>query len=274
MVQKTNPKKIGLFVCLSLFIFIGTFVLINKDKFFSTSLKYVLYFDGSIKGLNVGAPVLFNGVPIGRVTGISLITDMETMQIQTPVYIETNEQSFIVQNTPKKGKIEIESFTEKMIKKGLRARLESQSLLTGQMMIGLGFYPETQAVLKKHPSKFLEIPTLPSATEALSRKLQNLPLEKTMTHLNELLDEIHNMISIAKKDSPEILSNIKEVTGTLTSVAKKTENALNSFDESSTTMIRLNKMLDDFSAAARSLRNWADYLERHPEALLRGKGGF
>ena len=75
MVQKANPKLIGIFILAAFFIFIATFLLINQDRFFSRSIKYVMYFQGSIKGLNVGSPVVFNGVPIGRVIGISLVTD-------------------------------------------------------------------------------------------------------------------------------------------------------------------------------------------------------
>lgn len=106
--------------------------MINQDRFFSRSIKYVLYFQGSIKGLNVGSPVVFNGVPIGRVIGISLVTDVQTMEVQIPVYIETNENNFVVLNSSGRSKEDIQEFTDKMIEKGLRAKLENQSLLTGQ----------------------------------------------------------------------------------------------------------------------------------------------
>lgn len=132
MVQKANPKLIGIFILAAFFIFIATFLLINQDRFFSRSIKYVLYFQGSIKGLNVGSPVVFNGVPIGRVIGISLVTDVQTMEVQIPVYIETNENNFVVLNSSGRSKEDIQEFTDKMIEKGLRAKLENQSLLTGQ----------------------------------------------------------------------------------------------------------------------------------------------
>ena len=132
-----------MFVLAGLLIFFASLLMINKDRLFSRSIKYVLYFQGSIKGLNVGSPVVFNGVPIGRVIRISLITDVETMEIRIPVYIETNEKSFILKSARKSarkiGKNDIREFTDQMISKGLRAKLENQSLLTGQMMIGLGY---------------------------------------------------------------------------------------------------------------------------------------
>lgn len=82
--------------------------------------------------MNVGSPVVFNGVPIGRVIGISLVTDVQTMEVQIPVYIETNENNFVVLNSSGRSKEDIQEFTDKMIEKGLRAKLENQSLLTGQ----------------------------------------------------------------------------------------------------------------------------------------------
>ena len=275
MVQKqANPKLIGSFILAAFFIFIAVFFMINKNRFFSHSIKYVLYFQGSIKGLNVVSPVVLNGVPIGRVIGISLITNMQTMELQTPVYIETNQNSFIVTNTHGRSKEDIQEFTDKLIAKGLRAKLESQSLLTGQMMVAMGFYPDTPVVLQKKQSKIHEIPTLPSTSLEVLKKFQKLPLQETFANLNRVLTETMRLVQTVNSDSPKVMKNIVEISSNLADVSEKAEKALNSFNEDSRTMMDLNKMLRDFSSAAQSLRNWADYLERHPEALLRGKGGI
>ncbi len=273
MVQKANPKLIGIFILAAFFVFIATFLLINQDRFFSRSIKYVMYFQGSIKGLNVGSPVVFNGVPIGRVIGISLVTDVQTMEVQIPVYIETNKSSFIVLNSGNHSKEDIQEITDKMIEKGLRAKLETQSLLTGQMMISLSYDPGTPIVLQNHNPKIIEIPTVPSASAELLQTLQKLPIKQTVTNLNNLLVETNKLITLVNQDSPSVMKDVSVLTHSLSQVARKIEKTLNSFDEDSRTMLDLNKMLRDFSAAAQSLRNWADYLERHPEALLRGKGG-
>ncbi len=299
--QKANPKLIGVFILAAFFIFIATFLLINRDRFFSRSIKYVLYFQGSIKGLNVGSPVVFNGVPIGRVIRISLVTDVQTLQIRIPVYIETNKNSFIVLNAGNRSsEKDIRIFTEKMIAKGLRAKLENQSLLTGQMMIGLSYYPDTPIILQGNNPKIIEIPTLPSTSEELLQTLQKLPLQKTLTNLNVLLSEADGLLKMINNDSPDVIKDVSLMMDALRDVAQKTRKALGSFDnvaheventlevfnnsmksfdnsvksfhEDSPTMLDLNKMLRDFSTAARSLQNLTDYLERHPESLLRGKG--
>lgn len=272
MVQKPDPRKTGMFVLAGLLIFFASLLMINKDRLFSHSIKYVLYFQGSIKGLNIGSPVVFNGVPIGRVVRISLITDVETTEIHIPVYIETNENSFILKSAKKPHKDDIREFTDKMIAKGLRAKLENQSLLTGQMMIGLSYYPGTPVNLHNHNSKIIEIPTLPSIGESFLQTVQKLPLRDMVMDMNALLKEADKLVKSINRDAPDVMRDVSALTHSLSQVAKKTETALESFDADSRTMLDLNKMLRDFSAAAQSLRNWSDYLERHPEALIRGKG--
>ena len=275
MIQKqANPKLIGAFVLAAFFIFTAVFLLANKDRFFSHTMKYVLYFQGSVKGLNVGSPVVFNGVPIGRVIRISLITDVQTLEIQTPVYIETNKDSFIVTNVRGRSQEDIQEFTDKMIAKGLRAKLQNQSLLTGQMMVAMGFFPNTPIILQKSNPKVIEIPTLPSTSEELLKTFQDLPLKETFKNLNRVLTETESLVRTVNADSPEVMKNVVEISSSLAQVSEKAEKAFDSFNEDSRTMMDLNKMLRDFSSAAQSLRNWADYLERHPEALLRGKGGL
>ena len=275
MVQKkANPKLIGSFILAAFFIFTAVFLMINRSRLFSHSIKYVLYFQGSIKGLNVGSPVVFNGVPIGRVISISLITDVQTFEIQTPVYIETNQNSFIVTNTHGRSKSDVKKFTDNMIAKGLRAKLENQSLLTGQMIVAMGFYPDTPVILQDKQSKIPEIPTLPSTSQEILKTFQNLPLQETFSNLNRVLTETIQLVRTVNTDSPKVMKNVVEISSNLANVSEKAEKALSSFNEDSRTMMDLNKMLRDFSSAAQSLRNWADYLERHPEALLRGKGGI
>ena len=279
MSQKANPRLIGSFILIALFVSIGTFFLMNRDRFFSYTIKYVLYFQGSVKGLNVGSPVVFNGVPIGRVINISLVTDMQTLEIKIPVTIETNANSSIILRkkkriAPRAGNEEIRRFTDEMIAKGLRARLIPQSLLTGQMMLDLSYLPGTPVVLTPTTLKMIQIPTLPSIADELTKTLQKMPLDETFTRLNKLLEETSVFVATLNGDAPEIVKEIRKITALVESMSLKADKALDSFNEDSRTMLDLNKMLRDFSAAAESLRNWADYLERHPEALLKGKGGY
>ena len=96
MAKQANRMMIGGFVVIAVIIMAASLVVFGSGKFFQKTEKYVMYFDGSVKGLNVGAPVLFQGVQIGSVTSIILQADLGTMKIQIPVIIEIEPDRFQV----------------------------------------------------------------------------------------------------------------------------------------------------------------------------------
>lgn len=273
MTDKPNTKLTGMFVLTALFVLIGTFLMINKDNLVSHTLKYVMYFDGSVKGLSVGAPVVLNGVPVGRVSNISLLTDVKNLSFKIPVTIEINANSFQdkqmnagdspwrIEYYTRKSQIEL--FHE-LIQKGLRGRLITQSILTGQMMIELSFYPDTPIILRGGKDGEMEIPTLPSSLMEFSKTLQNLPIHKIAVNFLDVLEELRSLLKTFNETLPVTAKNVSDITQNV--------NSLTSPD--SQTVSDLNRLLNESAAAARSLHDWADYLERHPEALLKGKGGY
>ena len=269
-----DPRKTGAFVLTALFAILFAFIAANKDRFFSHTIKYVLYFQGTVKGLNIGSPVMFNGVPIGRVIGISLITNMKTLDIRIPVYIEIDRGKFVLSNKKASYEGNFERTTKELIDRGLRARLATQSLLTGQSYISLAFLPGSPAEIIEPKSPLPELPTLPSTGEEILQTLQRLPLQTLFDNMNATLGEIQALLKTLNAETPEITADAKDITASLKNITRKTEDALTSFDPNSRTMNDLNKMMRNFSAAAQALKNWADYLERHPEALLKGKARY
>ena len=168
--------------------------------------------------------------------------------------------------------VKVYEVMERLIQKGLRAKLITQSVLTGQMMIELGFYPNSPMILHGN-TRFPEIPTLPSTIEELSKTFQDMPIRQTVTRINSLLEQMDRFMTLLNKDGPKIVADAGETVAVLSKTTKKADKVMDSFSENSRTMIDLNKMIKDFGYAAQSIRSWADYLERHPEALIRGKGG-
>ena len=260
MRNEPNRKMIGLFMASGLAVLIIIFGLFVKSKFFAGDGKVlVMYFEESINGLNVGSPVVFKGVQIGKVASIELIANAEDLSFSIPVYVKMDaEQS--INHSETYG--EKEMILNALIAKGLRARLTTQSYLTGQLMIELEMLPDTPVVLKNlNPGKrYFEIPTALSAKEALSQGFQRLPFKQSLEKFNTLIDELNTQMPVLL---PQINKTFKDIDKVVTSNSRASSDALDNF----------NKAAVNVSEAAKSIRNLTDYLERHPEALLKGKRG-
>lgn len=260
--MQRTPNKIivGLFTIIGICIFIFIIAMFVGDKIMrSDQDELVMYFDESVKGLIVGSPVSFKGVEIGKVSNIDLIADADELNFSVPVYVRLNEdQTFRINNSKKiKSK---ESFLCDLIKKGLKARLMTQSYLTGQLSIELEILPNIPAVFKANnlPKDIIEIPTVLSPLGELSKGLQNLPVRMTIDKINNILDAMNKELPMLLNQTTSIATNINKIIS-------------NNDNNVSTTIWNLNKTLNEVSEAARALKNFTDYVERHPEALLKGK---
>ena len=261
MNNKPNTKLIGLFTIIGITIIIGIIITsISKNFFNKDDDKIVMYFQESINGLSIGSPVLFRGVEIGKVSKIDLMTNTNNMNFSIAVFATLNEtQTFRVQDFSKINNRE--EFFNDLINSGLRARLVTQSYLTGQMMIELEILPNSQLILsgKEHFKNTIEIPTVLSPISEISQGLQDLPIKEMMQKFNILIDDFN-------KNFPTFLNQITEMSLNFNKILN------NNIGNISITFDNLNKTLVDIGEAARSMKNLTDYLDRHPEALLKGKG--
>jgi paraquat-inducible protein B len=133
MGNKANSAAIGAFIVGALAIAVAALLYISGSGWGQERSKVVMVFDGSVKGLSVGAPVALRGVQIGQVTEINLILDTDTIEI-----IMLVEAEIETGNVTRRGDSE-GNFTDELIARGMRAQLNSQSLLTGLLYIQLDF---------------------------------------------------------------------------------------------------------------------------------------
>ena len=259
MKKQPNKKRIAMFIILG-FLVMGGIILKNiADKIITEKTNLaVMYFNESIKGLNVGSPVVFKGVQVGKVVDIKIITNPKTLEFNIPVYVrfakdgDVSSMSFYQEVNRK-------DVWKALIDKGLRARLINQNLLTGQLMIELQILPDTPIVLKEDDnSSTLEIPTTLSTVAGLSKDLQDLPIKQIVNRLDKILIEIET-------DLPNILTRFATLAEKLNKYADK------SAPQTNQTLNQVNTTLKDISQAAKSIKNLTDYLERHPDSLLKGK---
>ena len=143
-----------------------------------------------------------------------------------------------------------------LIAKGLRARLTTQSYLTGQLMIELEMLPDTPIVLRRpqDEKEFLEVPTVLSPLGEISKGIQNLPLKESVEQFRRFFTSLND-------EMPQVKKMINSMSRVVDGNAGAAADTLDNF----------NKAAVNISQAAKALRNFADYIERHPEALLKGK---
>ncbi|MBN2299442.1 MAG: MCE family protein [Deltaproteobacteria bacterium] len=320
---KKQPSKIatGLFVLGAVALVVIGFSILSSVRIFTKHPVFVMYFEGSVKGLSVGAPVVFRGVKIGTVTDISLRFEPDSASVHIPVLVELDPGSI---TSPKK-KINPGKYIETLTTQGLKAQLKLQNLITGQLIIELDFHPEKPVKLVNSDTRYPEIPTIASSLEEFTNTLVQLPLDELITKLlsavegidhavnspelgeslktmnqtikdlqqlikgiEEKIDPLASGIQITVSDAQKFVRNFDKQISTLQSdidlaakaahdamlQAEKTFGSIENITSGDSALIyQLTRTLEELSAAARSIRAWTDYLERHPEALIRGKSG-
>ena len=307
MAKQANRMMIGGFVVLALIILAVSLAVFGSGKFFKKTQEFVLYFDESVKGLDVGAPVLFKGVAVGSVISVSIISDPAKQEANIPVIIEIELDRFKLREAGQT--VDPQKNMPTLIKRGLRGMLTMQSLITGKLLIELDFYPDTPVNLKNIDKDYTEIPTIPSTTSRLARAFDKLDLEGIEKKLNSALAGIDNLVNnpdltasfkalkdtlqnarkfIARvdrqvdplaKDARKTVKDIGKlanhidgrVDGLATSLDKTLSGARGVISEDAPLVVELQNMLKKISAMSRSIRQLADYLEQHPETLIRGK---
>ena len=319
MSKPIGKPLIGAFVVGAVALAVAGLIVLGGGEFLKKKYMRVLYFDGSVKGLKVGAPVTFRGVEVGTVTNISLRANPENLTIRIPVIIEIDPASV---ETTTGGHLDDQ--LSRLIKRGLRAQLDLQSMVTGQLQIELDFMPDTKARLVGGKTKYAEIPTVPSTLAKFAKELENIPIQEIVHRVTavlagiekfidnpELNQSVHNLnqtildmqklvknvdrhvdpllgsataaighadelaLNIHKQIDP-LAASIKKTAAAAGPAIKEAERALANIaaltGKGSEERKQLDRTLKELQAAARSIKVWAEYLERHPEALIRGKG--
>jgi len=212
MSKQANKTVIGIFVVGAIALVVIAIVVLGSGKFFKQTLRAVCYFEGSVGGLNIGAPVVFKGVKIGSVTDVILRGDSTKLTFTIPVYIEMEPDRFeVIGARPRQLGQNLKAF----IDRGLRASLEMQSIVTGQLQVGLDFKPDKPAKFVGADTKTPEIPTVPTPMQELAKKIEKLPIDEIFDKLSSTLSKIDKLVS-----SPEIAEAIRSTNLAVADVRK------------------------------------------------------
>lgn len=359
MSKRANTTVVGAFVIGAIALVLGAVMLFGTGQFFNERVVVVTVFEGSVTGLDVGSPVEFRGVPVGTVTGIKALYDAEKTSFVIPVYMSLDSDSVtnIRTDEPQQSP---EYEIKKMIERGLRARLDIRSLVTGKKFVALEFHPDTPARVVGVDGKMPEIPSTASRLDKVTSLFDKLDVEQlaaktvlTLDGINDLVNSpvlvstIANLDDAARNanklvvqlqaDSQKLshtaietleqtrqtiaatesalavtLSDVSRLSNSaderLEGVVQRLNTALSALQsmaanldrqlqplstsakatmdqatltlrtaeslisEDSNTRYNLDTTLEELAAAARAVRQMADYLEQNPDALLKGRG--
>jgi paraquat-inducible protein B len=192
MGRRANTTLIGAFLVGAVALIVIGILVFARGQFLSEKRTFVLYFDGSVKGLNVGAPVDFQGVRVGSVTDMGVQYLAAENAFRIPVYIEL-EAGRIRQMGVREKEADRRAFLKSLIDRGLRAQLGTVSLVTGQLFVQLDFHPSTPVRLVGTDPDVPELPTIPTtlqqasaAAQELLEKLGQLPLDHLFNNVLEI----------------------------------------------------------------------------------------
>ncbi len=274
MSKKANPVAIGTFVVIALLLAVAAILTLGSGKLFKKTERFVLYFEGSLSGLDVGAPVEYGGIRIGQVSDIHLLYDTDKGTVIAPVYIELERDRMKYTGSENMGK-----GVDYHIENGMRAQLQTQSFITGKLKIALVNQPKIPVRLISSDPEITEIPTVPTLMESLSKSFEDLPFAEIIADLKKVTGSLSKLSESGEltelvtylKDTAHSLSDISN-SGEIQSILKELQETSLSISSLADSPYLLDA-LREFTAATQSARYLFDYLERHPEALLRGKGG-
>ncbi|AGA90163.1 qaraquat-inducible protein B [Thioflavicoccus mobilis 8321] len=230
--------------------------------------SFYMVFNGSVRGLSVGAPVLLRGIEIGEVTDIDLVFNPEGPAFEIPVRVEIDVNKIGLGADMQVAVNRHERLLDELVAKGLRGQLKQGSLITGQLFVELDIHPGAPPATLGQYDELPLLPTVEGGLEALTAKVDKVLTALAAIPFDEIGDNLNGTLAGTRAivESPELSDAIRQASATLSSADA-------TIAPDSPLNVELNRTLRAISTAARSVQVLADYLERHPEALLKGKGG-
>jgi paraquat-inducible protein B len=243
--------------------------------------SYLLLFKESARGLSVGAPVDFLGIPVGEVVDVGMDFDPTTSRFQVAVlvYIYPDRLRVRWRNRGNDKDVDPQRIVSAMVERGFRAQLRTGNLLTGQLYVALDFFPGAPKAKVDWDRNPPQVPTMPgSLTElqatlaSIATKIDKMPIDDIAAELKQDLIALHRTLD----NTDRLVQRLDaDVTPELRTVLEEARRTLNSAERTmasdSPLQQDLRQALRELARTAESLRVLGDYLERHPDALIRGK---
>jgi ABC-type transporter Mla subunit MlaD len=274
MSQKISPTLIGAFVVGALTVVIVAVIAFGSGRLFRQTRDFVLYFDTSVNGLRIGAPVKFKGVEIGSVKDIRLQLEKGAQVNKIPVIVEIDLEKLTSRGASGTVAKDVPTFHQTVIKQGLRGQLLMESLVTGLLYVGLDFFPGTPIRLVQQEGghyQYPEIPTTPTTLEQaqdtvtrIFNKLEEIDFKGLTQSLTETVDGVNQLVN-----SPDLKASLRALQQTM----PKVDEALLNVGKLTTTMdssvTALTGNLEQTSDAAREAMQQAVIAIKQTDGALK-----
>jgi paraquat-inducible protein B len=262
------------------------------DASFAQRVPFIVEFESSVHGLEVGAAVEFRGIKVGNVTDIELDYDPATSRVRIPVTVSFEPQRVVRTGLAANAPSQIANVMKAMgdlVAHGLRAQLRTSSLLTGSLVVAFDFFPDAPPAKISFEGPVPVMPSVPSDIESLETSATEL-----LAHLTQLLERVNKMpiedvlndargVMQSYRDlaqTPELRGSIKSFDKTLTDADTSLQaldgllaSAQSGYGNESQVRRELSDLLRQLQDTAKSVKVLADFVEQHPESFIRGKGG-
>ncbi len=322
MSVRAHPRAVGAFVIGAVAIVLLAVIVLSSGEWFVSKDRFAVFFPGSVRGLNPGAPVTFRGVKVGEVKEVTaFLTGKRDPLIEIEVVIEFSRQ--VIEAPPGAGQpwalVRGPELARRLIEAGFRARMLSQSLLTGQKYIEFEILPQEPARFSGRSRRYPELPTASTSIERLGQKGEELVDKLAALPVDQMLDDLRQALRSLRTllDSPDLkgavggtrrsmeslratlddtrltLAELRRLGGSLDAEAKGTaaetaqtaqrlrqtleraERSLARVDDlaagTDDARLQASRTLEQLSRTLAALRELAEYLQTHPEALVQGK---
>ncbi|MDB5768252.1 MAG: Paraquat-inducible protein [Collimonas fungivorans] len=239
----------------------------------------VLNFDQSVRGLSPGSPLDFRGIVVGQVRSIGIEYQRDRKTFRFPVVVELYPSRMGFSPRDLEDKQKAYEIADTMNKRGLRAQLRNGNLLTGQLYVAFDFFPKAAPVRISVDGPVPELATTPGTLDELQAKLgsivnkiDNVPFEQIGRDLRTSMAALDKMLNNADKLMAQVnVDVVPQFAAALRDAHQTLQTANETLAPNAPLQQDTRRMMQELTRSAASLRNLTDYLERHPEALLRGK---
>ncbi len=264
MTESRKPFFIGVFLLSGVALLAAGLLLLSRDSLLTRPAEYVVYFTGALDGLDVGADVTYRGVKVGNVRQIDLSYDRTLNDVVMPVTIRITAESA----RSKSDERGFDRFVERLIERGLRAQLQTPSLLTGKAIVALDFFPDQQGYIRD--PHIIDLPAIPTVSSRIDQAadvlrelvsgLKEIPMKETLDAANKTLLAFERLAS-----APETEAGMKSLSVTLNNFEQISEQlqqrlptTLDNVESGST---ELKEALVDVRHAAQSARDALQEME-------------